>query len=936
MNEKIRSLSTSLLLTVFAPLLLAATAEAQSTVDFDPARHLAGFEEATFSEYNYLYAADRFEALCGRSMTPEDFEKIRAEWSAEKERVQAAIEKIEKSPPLRTLHLIERQMSKHHYFSRISYTKVLDFEPVVLFVQDLQKPDPRFTKMVVDRYGPPLAKMVECFNSRYAQSLDLRLRKGHAAFVLVVLSSYGDYKNYVDSASHRGTFTNGAYYDHDLRAAVVYEDAFDRSKSPEGPCRRAALFTMALNVLHAHRAYDELPLSGGWIYEGIAENLSRPAQYGHVIAPDRFESNTLRDLGAMVKNPVDRKAFFLHPAELIASRTQDEIYKIMQPRSAVLEKNRSGWWGRGIAYSQKQAGLLVHFFENGVDGKYSVAFLKRLEKIMASNEPPPKETRTFTGFDVSVIGDEFIAFFGALLKKHALDLALNTTTRRALKEGGAESNAGNEAASSGTPYAMSKVIKADFDPATLEGTALSADDAFRVALREARRGQIDEALRQVRNLRAARLKTGAIAKLAGREQERLEALANLRVAFLEEMLGTTKKMRIDHGGRKINGTLVKVDKETFCIDTGRKGQVDIPIAVLDPGQLAKQVRENKLSLCDEWLLGYAYLLGGNRLWKKFSRGTDPQAVALADDAVLIQKSLARGETMALLGELARSNLPETAGSAQAIISTIETLLNEHGASDAVQSQQENLKHFAAFCYARIFDSLPLEEVTNFLQGETEVLEGGKVRISYGFDSPAELFDFEEVDYLDELRETLAKVLTPREESFFKIRKGGLSCMGQACRRFKVDLRAPLKISYSLVFDSRGVGDEYLSGWFLLSCCEDGFGNGLRCVDLGNLEACDKKSNILESDFAKESYCQSNVRYEVELVHDGEELHSFIDGKPSHVVAAGRLQQGGVYLWINDDVIVTMKELVLEGTPGPRFLSTLRDQWVVEKLAALDV
>jgi len=927
---------TFLVLIVFALLVMTAPANAQSTVKFDPARHLAGFEEATFSEYNYLYAIDRFEALSGTTMKPGEFEEIRARWSAEKDRVAIAIDEIEKSPKLRTLHLIERQMSKHHYFSRISYTKVLDYEPVVLFVQDLQKPDPRFAKMVVDRYGPPLAKMVETFNSHYAERLDLRLRDGHAAFVLVVLSSYGDYKNYIESASHRGTFTNGAYYDHDLRAAVVYENAFDRTKSPEGPCRRAALFTMALNVLHAHRAYDDLPLWGGWIYVGIAENLSRFAQYGHEFVPGRFESKALRDLGAMVKDPVDRRAFYLHPAEIIASRSQDEIYQIMEPRSAALKKNRSGWWARGIAYSQKQSGLLVHFLENGLDGKYSIPFLKRLEEIMAVNQPPPKETKKFAAVDVTVIAEEYLDFFGAQLKTRAPDLALNKTTRRALTESRSAGGAGNRSAPPSSPYAGSKVIKEDFDPASLRSADLSADDAFRVALYEARCGKIDGALLEVRNLRAARLKKGAIAELARREQKRLEALSALRGAFLDGMLESKKKIRVDYGDGKISGTLLKFDEETFCVDAGRRGEITIPMAVLDPVVLAKQVRDKKLALCDEWVLGYAYLLGGNKLWKKYSRGADLQAAALVEDAVLIEKCLARGETLALLGGLAQSPLPESAERAQATIALIETLLDEHGAAEAVQRQRGNLKLFAAFCYARIFDSLPLDEVTTFLQGETEVLDGGKVRITYPFDSAAELFDFEEVEYLDEIREVLAPLKTSREESYMKIHKGALRCRGQMCRRFKVDLEAPLKISYPVVFDSRGVADENLSGWFFVGCCEDGYGSGIRCINVGDLEVCDKKSNIQKSNFRDDPYCQPNVPYKIEMVHDGEELQTFVDSDVGRALPVGRLQQGGIYLWINYDVAVIVKELVIEGTPGPRFQGTLRDQWVAERLAALDL
>ena len=189
---------------------------------------------------------------------------------------------------------------------------------------------------------------------------------------------------------------------------------------------------------------------------------------------------------------------------------------------------------------------------------------------------------------------------------------------------------------------------------------------------------------------------------------------------------------------------------------------------------------------------------------------------------------------------------------------------------------------------------------------------------------------------DEIREVLSPLKTTKEESYMKIHKGTLRCKGRMCRRFKVDLQAPLKISYSLVFDSRGLSEENLSGWFFVGCCEDGYGSGIRSINVGDLEVCDKKSNIQESDFREDPYCQPNVPYEIEMVHDGEELHTFVDGDTGRVVAAGRLQQGGIYLWINYDVIIIMKGLVIEGTPGPRFQSTLRDQWVAEKLAGLDI
>jgi len=919
-------------------MLFQVDVSAQGSHRFLPARDLAGYEEASFSEFSYLYELDFFEQLSGTTISDEDLTAVRKRWDRVRSAARTKIDGIQEDPVAHTLHLLERKLRRHHFFSLISYTRHRAFDPVVIYIQELQKPRPGYEQEILERYGPPARELHDRFEDAYALPYELQPRAGHQAYVLFVLSSYGDYSNYLQSASRRGVYTNGAYYDPDLRIAVIYENIFDRSQKKVGPSRRSALYTLGHALLHAHQTDAEPALRFFGLYEGIAESLSRPVEFGQAVDLEDVCLQALRDVGKLLKNPRERDVFILRADELIACRTQNEIYSWIGARRGRLE-NASGWWGRGIATYQKEAGLLVHFLRHDGEVRYAELFRKALRQAMTGWEPVSPADGVVFDVELGQVHADFVAYLDRKLRYRCPELALSpearsallNTRNRALAESAGKDEAGGGRRDTTGPASLTA---RPFDPRVLESMPTEPEILLGLALDTARRGRIDAALVQVGELCRSERCKGALAEQASRELNRLRELLELRVAFLGAARSTKKKLRINHEGQRIVGVLRKIDvvKGMLLLEGSRGDSVTLPVSAITPGKLAKLVRGSKPRIGEDGVLAYAYLLEGNKLWKKYSRGSDPEFVSLVQDAEDIAAQLELGCVHGMLNELAATGLPADTAAANEVLTRIKELLDAFADDPAVTEREDDLRRLAARVYCRIFDGMPPGEKARLMRGDLEFFGAGQkqVRLTYDFESPGELEDFAEVSYLEDLRENLHELSTSTEESYFKIDGKRLICKGQGCRRLKIELQAPMKISFKPHYDARGYKEVFPTGWFCVGFCDNGFGSGIRAANLYCLDAIDKQSGFQES-FALEETIMGNQTFQVDVVHDGQKVSLAVDGERLGSIPAGPLLEGGVYLWVHYDIPIMLRRLEIEGKASPEMFAPLRNEWLAQKL-----
>lgn len=913
--------------------LFPARAPAQDKIPFNPSEHLEGYDEASFSIYTDLYDLDSFEALEGRKVTPAELEEIQAKWKKELDRVNAEIRKIEADPMARSLYRLDRQMKRHRYFSRIDCVVDSSHQPVVLYLQKLQKPLPGHMEKTVKRYGPMLKGMAERFQEEFADPLDLKPRHCAEAHTLIVLSSYGDYMNFYKSTTRRGIEMYAGYYDPFLNVAVTYSDPFHQSKTYDKYRISGPRFVLACALLHAYYDSPDPVSHSAWLFGGMAEYLALLEEGSK---SGRTYADLLQDMGSLLKDPVRRHVFFLNVPELLEVKTESNLGNRVEPLFGALKKKNTDWSREAVKVFRKESALFIRFLLEGEEGRYRKIFEDFMRAALAEKGLIAAKSQAFAGLSLDQLHKEFVAFLGKELKSFWPNLALSESDRKILLSMPMKAEAfekGDVAPIAAEESRRSKILDPDFQPAVLAPKEVPIKAALGMALLSARDGAIQSALETIRNLEASRLPRSFQERVA-RERRRIQALEGLRDSFLQTMAEQKKNLRIDHEGKSHVGKVEIGKDDTIRLVRSRSRTTTLPKDALECEELLKRLREKRLDLGRNWVGGYASLLTGGKTWDKHVTGADPEAAQLLMDAEDIESCLEEGAIYRTLLNLARFHRPNTPEEASTVLEAIEELLDSHLDAPLVREKKAALRQLAAHALARRFDALEFQEKLSF-HGKIESLPDGRVRLLYEFDDPAELEDFEPEDYLADWRKDFVTIQTDKEDSGMEIDDGSLAAWGQACRRLQFGLKAPLKITYDVLVSSKGYEDAEMlpAGTFFVGLCDDGFGSYIKCIETGALWCLHKKSRFFKESDIGDTYA-SNTPYHIEVVHDGERVTSFVDNVADSSLPAGPLQSGGLFLWIHFDCTTYFKRISFEGALDEEYLMKIRDGWIEERLEAL--
>jgi len=602
-----------------------------------------------------------------------------------------------------------------------------------------------------------------------------------------------------------------------------------------------------------------------------------------------------------------------------------------------LNKEKYSWQWRAYVAYEKECALFTHFLRNSGNQKYLEDYNQYVKSLLLEKGQKEAYSALFSKESLKVMQEEFINHIRkefvskdprfVLSSKDFSDLIKpppDPQNPLVLKDIAPKGNSNNSKVKEQSP---------SFDPGELIVKSMSFDTALSVALNEASNGSIDKAVAMVNTLVSAKDAKQPLKEIASKEKKRLIALGKLRTDFLLFLKKGKKSVSINQKGRRIKGIVKEYDEKKIVLKLPKNKELIAPLGDLTPAWLGKSVREKRYKEAPDWLMAYACLLSEKKTWKRWLKKGGLDGDALLKDAPTIQERLKEGRLVYVLSNLASSPLPADEIEANLCLKKILSLFKNFKETNIMKKKEKALRLLSAHAYAKIFDSTDLGDVLAF-KGDFTINDNKEVRLAYDFKDSAQLEDFESIDYLDDFRETLHGVETSKEDTYFEIKENGLHFSGQGCRRLKLALQTPIKVSYDFRITSRGYENAETPPYvyFTIGVCDDTFGNCIMAGNDGAIRVIHKPTSFFKGSYPeKNSLIIYNQVYHLRLTVDDKSASSFMDGQKHLSAECGPLKGGALFMWVHSDIHNVMTKLIFEGRLDEVFLSEKRAQWVKEKM-----
>ncbi len=810
----------------------------------------------------------------------------------------AAVSAFAQEPPQDPLARLEEQLAEHPFFARIAWTREDSVERFVFYVQRPPKPEDGYEARIAQKYAAYVAPLVEHFEQRYAAPLG-------GPLPIVVLATAGDAQTFVQLSKGLAHYRCAYFYDAELRVPVVFERPFQPGVTPDEE-RRSARHVATHGLLQAHFAGEGAFPQETWLAEGLADYLAScgDAEDGSLLAP-AVNPEILRKLIAATRDPNGRALHWRPVPELVAIESFDHLTSRVQfvakqrgvEAEPTLPETYYCYWRASRLFVQ-----YLHREEHRAGFEELVAATLRGEPALASFR--------------SHVGD-------AAALDRAFEDWLASEHRRLFPDEAPPSSA--EDAAPSAPSASAPARPA-FSPASLRVADPVPELRFAAALCTARSGRTGAALATVDELLALELEP-ALRERVERERMRLASWNDLRSAWLARLATSGEALRFEHGGRTVRARVAEVADGVVRF-AGDGEPSELPLDELDALALARQMGKDGDELAARWVRMYPYVLSADPAWQRLLRGRGDEAVALERDGESDYPArFAQGEVLAALDDLARTEPPADAASAEALLASIDAFVAAHGAAEAARAKLPELRAFASVAWAAILDE---RGPGALLAGSLETLEDGRVRLAYEFESAGELDDFGPAEDLAVMSARFGPL--GRDEEGFRVAHGELVGVGRAGLRHVLEFAAPLRIRYDLTYGDFGPDDSY-DYFFVVGICDSGDGRWVRSINAVDLEIGDGRSlNLVHGEKRPPRF--DRVEYEMELEHDGAEVWSLFAGGEMHRVPCPRLTSGGLTLYLHSQISIRLERLAIEGTITPASLERLRAEWIGDRVAKI--
>ena len=799
-----------------------------------------------------------------------------------------------------TAELAEK-IAGHAFLGRSKYEVDTERVPFVVWIEKPRGEAPGHVETVGRVHAKALGAMGAAIDRVLVEPAKLKLAEGRDGLQNVfVFSSQAAYVNGARYGDPKGRNAPFATTIPDLDLVVGYLD-------PELGEEEGALFALlqesAMRLLE-DRIGGSKALKDRWLLEGLASYFANAASRGmsdaSLVPPGEQALHLIRELSS---DPETQEARLLPVDKLLEAVDERILLYIYRTRASESLTRPPNVLEVHEAY-RAQSAMFVHFLMHGQGSRYRDGLRKYATRAFAG-EGSPDALKSALGIDdLNALDKQFQEFLDLVAGGGSSD-SLSTSMARAL-----EATATNH-------------------PSVLPQPA-SPGEWLAYALGRARQGALGSAL----NALEAGIGSAAGDELARleREKARLTALRDARDAYLASLVGTKTRLRLELEGEKLTSVVTGIAEGTIQFGKNKYGVETLPVDALRPGDIASNLGRKAAEFGAAWIPSYAQLLEGEKRWDKDldAESEDGKALA-ADGASGYEESFTVGDGMAALAALALAPHPTDSENARLLTDAIRTLLSEHGELDAVQVKREALRGLAAAAYSKIYED---EGVAGVLNGETEDLGDGRIRVKYDFKQRSHAKDFRRrANYLADKRSFENN--KGEEDSSFKIAKGALVADGFACYEHVLGFEAPMTVKYEIRYGKAKKGSNARTS-FIVGICDDERASYVIAYDMHDLETVDKQRKFVRTEF-KEGDRPIDVKkpHKLELDHDGETTVTFShNGKELRSIECGPRRAGAVFLWSNTEVPISIQSLEIEGKVMDSVVDRLRDEWVAEQTSEM--
>jgi hypothetical protein len=684
-----------------------------------------------------------------------------------------------------------------------------------------------------------------------------------------------------------------ALHDRALNACVLYEDAFGPERAWEERTRTARHV-----LLHAcqeawYAGQGSAPHES-WLLEGMADALARTGADPSVVRPDPLG---LRMLAQDAQD--ERRSFaYLRTLEELLSVGEaarlPSFYRERTPKELEPLDTRDSWWP-----FYRQASSLFAYLWSDQDARHRPALVAFVGDALRGQEGVGKFQERFAGSSTGELERGWLAW---LVREHQRAYPVEKLdaerVQRALVRGG------------GTPPAP---------PApALDLADASAEERLALALFRLSEGK-ESAGSAALDVLAAEPLEATLHERVERERARLALWREQRDAYLRALVGSgTLAFSVD--GKPFKAKVLGFQDGEVVLDKNRSGRERLTLDELDPLALAQEMPRGGAS---DWARLLPYVLRGDVRAKKLLKDDGGEGGALLRDSLedyparlRLGRTLARIEALGTMEDLA------TPAAVEARLTELRALRQEAGDQPVMQRKEPALLVRARALLERKYELLG---DASLLSGKLEVLAGETIRLTYAFDDPRELEDFDPAPY----PVLVAKGFPPLAVTSrpFGVENGELTACGQACLRSRFELAPPLTIRYGVSLTNATDADKVPRNLYL--GVADDHAEHFVWGKHQTLQAIDEKRFDIVQDGTFRYYL--DAVYAMQLRHDGERVFLTCENKEISIAAGGR-KNGAIFLFAYSGIPVRIPELVIEGRLLPDSLKGLRLARIERELA----
>lgn len=886
---------------VIIPFLLALLLASAQAGGFDARRDLEGFAACEASEFAPLYGFEPFLAAGEKALAPAELAALRTRWNDERARVAAEIERIGTVAAERALWEVRKRIPRDSPLARARFRRFDAFAPFHLFLEQAEPEDEGYYGAFVDTHGPWLVELERGWSSEFAVPLELERGARARALPVYVLRSEEAYARHFAARPSLAPYAARARFDAELGALVTFTST--KANDNKALLRRALLHGAAQLLVSAW-SKDGRPPAALWLDLGLAEYLSAhrgllPAALG----ARTVDLDALKNLAAAQRAPGGLDVFLVPIPEFVALADLPAAVAHCRARAGGAPARVNDGFESTPWYVQAQASALVWYLYRGEDSKHRALLLEVVDRALRG-EAGAAQFQSAFGRDLAPLERSFRQWLQPTIWNETgfnLPVALE-------------------------PFAVvssaAKPATREVDLRALRVDAHDPEALLARALLEARKGAFAGAAQRLR----AALPTLAEPMRArcAREVERLESFVACRRAFFTALAAPgARKFEWGEGAQRLLAQVVGVDERVARLGDNKRGQGELVLEELDPLALVEAMRDKKYAFDAGADAGYVYVLFQDARWRKALAGDAPARVALRADAEADYPghfTLARA--LELLEGLADAGVPAEAGAAATTLAHLRELLGAHATRAQVVERRAALTDLAHVALEQRFVA---DGLAGELSGRVEILPEGRVRITYPFETPQELADWEQTGYME-------AGAFGRTRVDFTVDGGRLVTTGWASMRHKLPLEGRQYLHCRLRY-GEPVGTHDPRFFFLLALNDDGQHSYAGSDGGGVVYVRDHGA-----DFMRESAPTDGIvigePYRLDVGFDGENLESRLNGTFLRSVPVGPRRQGHVLVFSSADYPLAIEELSLEGTPAPAALGPLRARWVAEQLREL--